>query len=256
MNIEERRMRIYNLIKVKGEVIVAELADSFAVSTMTIRRDLDSLENSGLIRREYGKALLVDDTVNETNFHSRSQNNHYAKIQIAAAAVRHMKNVSSIYIDGSSTAYEFIRALPPDRRLTVFTNSAIALQYLSGFSGINVFVMGGLLARDNNTLDSEVTANIAKNIFVDATVISCSGFSAQGFFNDGITGSQIKKIMLENSQHNYLLADCSKFNSQGVFRINTWDAIDTLICDRPFDETTRQRIADCGVEVVYCATPV
>lgn len=61
MNIEQRRMRIYNLIKVKREVIVAELADYFAVSTMTIRRDLDSLENSGLIRREYGKALLVDD---------------------------------------------------------------------------------------------------------------------------------------------------------------------------------------------------
>lgn len=68
MNIEQRRMRIYNLIKAKREVIVAELADYFAVSTMTIRRDLDSLENSGLIRREYGKALLVDDTVNETNF--------------------------------------------------------------------------------------------------------------------------------------------------------------------------------------------
>ena len=88
MNIEQRRMRIYNLIKVKREVIVAELADYFAVSTMTIRRDLDSLENSGLIRREYGKALLVDDTVNETNFHSRSQNNHSAKMQIGRASCR------------------------------------------------------------------------------------------------------------------------------------------------------------------------
>ncbi len=251
MNIEERRMHIYNLIKNQKEVIVAELADYFAVSTMTIRRDLDSLEDAGLIRREYGKALLVDDTVNETNFHFRSQSNHSAKIQIAALAARHLKNASSIYIDGSSTAYEFIKALPPDRHLTVFTNSAIALQYLSSFQSINVFVMGGLLARDNNTLDSEITVNIAKNIFVDAAVISCSGFSAQGFFNNGITGSQIKKIMLENSQHNYLLADYSKFNTQGVFLINTWDAIDTLICDRPFDEKTRQSIANCDVEIIF-----
>lgn len=171
-------------------------------------------------------------------------------MQIAAIAARHMKNVSSIYIDGSSTAYEFIRALPPDRHLTVFTNSAIALQYLTGFPSINVFVMGGLLARDNNTLDSEITANIARNIFVDAAVISCSGFSARGFFNDGITGSQIKKIMLENSQHNYLLADYSKFNSQGLFLINTWDAVDTLICDQAFDDETKKKISDCRVDVV------
>lgn len=252
MNIEERHMRIYDMIKIRGEVMVAELAEYFSVSTMTIRRDLDSLEESGIIRREYGKALLIDDIIKETNFHLRSQSNQSAKMQIAASAAQHLKGASSIYIDGSSTAYEFIQALPSDRHLTIFTNSAIALQYLSGYPSINVFVMGGLLARDNNTLDSEITVNIARNIFVDATVISCSGFSAQGFFNSGITGSQVKKIMLANSHHNYLLADYSKFNSQGVFLINTWDAIDTLICDRPFDEKTKKHIAAHGVEVIIC----
>lgn len=250
MKTEARQILIYELIKSQGEISVAGLSEHFGVSPMTIRRDLDALEQSRLIKREYGKAVLLDDTKKEMSFDSRYQVNHSLKRQIALMAIQHLKNVSSVYIDGSSTAYEFIQALPSTKRLTIFTNSAAALQYLRECPNINTFVIGGLLAKDNSTLDSEISVNIAKNIFVDATIISCSGFSTQGFFNNGITGSQIKKIMLENSQHNYLLADHTKYNTQGVFLLNTWDAIDTLICDRPFDPKAAKIIENHGVEII------
>lgn len=250
MKTEARQILIYELIKSQGEVTVALLAEYFAVSPMTIRRDLDALEHSSLIRREYGKAVLLDDSKKEMPFNSRYQVNHMLKRQIALTAIKYLKNVSSIYIDGSSTAYEFVHALPPGRRLTIFTNSAVALLHLRECPNISTFVIGGLLDKDTSTLDSELSVNIAKNIFVDAAIISCSGFSTQGFFNNGITGSQIKKIMLENSQHNFLLADHTKFNTQGVFLLNTWDAIDTLICDQPFDTKAAKIIENHGVQII------
>lgn len=250
MKTEARQILIYELIKSRGEAAVSLLAEHFCVSAMTIRRDLDALEQSALIRREYGKAVLLDDSKKEMSFSSRYQVNHALKRQIALMAIKHLKNVSSIYIDGSSTAYEFIHALPSNKRLTIFTNSAAALQHLRECPNINTFVIGGLLDKDTSTLDSEISVNIAKNIFVDAAIISCSGFSTQGFFNNGITGSQIKKIMLENSQHNYLLADHTKFNTQGVFLLNTWDAIHTLICDQPFNKKDAKIIENHGVEII------
>ena len=250
MKTEARQILIYELIKARGEVTVALLAEHFSVSPMTIRRDLDALEHSSLIRREYGKAVLLDDSKKEMSFSSRYQVNHALKRQIAMLAINHIKDVSSIYIDGSSTAYEFVHALPSGKRLTIFTNSAVALLHLRECPNINTFVIGGFLDKDSSTLDSEISVNTAKNIFVDATIISCSGFSTQGFFNNGITGSQIKKIMLENSQHNYLLADHTKFNTQGVFLLNTWDAVDTLVCDQPFDSKAAKIIENHGVEII------
>jgi len=250
MKTESRQILVYEFVRSQREVQVATLSEYFSVSPMTIRRDLDSLEDLGLIKRQYGKAVIINENMGEISFLSRHQTNQTLKHKIALTAIKHLKNASSIYTDGSSTAYEFISSLPPSRQLTVFTNSTAVLQYLQNRPNITIFIIGGFLTKNTSTLDSEISINIAKSIFVDATIISCSGFTTQGLFNNGITGSQVKRIMLENSHHNYLLADHTKFNTKGIFLLNTWDKIDTLICDQEFDPKATKQIQDQGVEVV------
>jgi DeoR/GlpR family transcriptional regulator of sugar metabolism len=86
---------------------------------------------------------------------------------------------------------------------------------------------------------------------VEATFTSCSDISVDGMFNSGTTGTEIRRVMMKNSQHNYLLADHSKFNSRGIFLLNTWDKVDTLITDEKPDAAFLGALKKYGVNVVW-----
>ncbi|MDO4323316.1 MAG: DeoR/GlpR family DNA-binding transcription regulator [Lachnospiraceae bacterium] len=249
MKVEERREQIYNVLRVNGEISVDALSKQFKVSAMTIRRDLDSLERSNLINRTYGKAHITNKNRQEFSFDYRYHENLGLKQKIAATALELLKDVSSIYVDGSSTAAELLKIFSPRHTCTIFTNSLQALKIICENPRVRPYVIGGFLGPDHNTFDDETSISIAKQIFVDATITSCSCFSKTGVFNDGMTGTQIRRIMTGNSSHNYLLADHTKANSQGLFLLNTWDSVHTLITDQPLEQDLLTTLQQARVDV-------
>lgn len=251
MKVEERRKQIYNILKLNDEISVSTLSEQFKVSPMTIRRDLDNLEQSNLINRTYGKAHITNRSKQEFSFDHRSSENLELKQKIARRTLDLLKDVSSIYVDGSSTATELLKVLPQNYLLTIFTNSFQALKILCENPRIRTFSIGGFLGADHNTFDADSSIAIAKQIYVDATITSCSCFSKNGVFNDGITGTQIKRIMINNSTRNFLLADHTKANSQGLFLLNNWDAIHTLITDQALDPELLEVLRTANVKVYW-----
>jgi DeoR/GlpR family transcriptional regulator of sugar metabolism len=249
MNAIERRKKIYDLIKNIGETKNSMLSKKFDVSEITIRRDLDKLEEAGLIKRAYGTSKIIDGVNSPLLFKSRENENRSAKQKIAQKALSLLENVNSIYIDESTTCYELVKILP-EKPLIVFTNNISSVLILRQTPRIKTFVIGGFLADDTNTTDGEVAINTAKNIFVDLAFISCHGFSAKGFVNDGLIGSQVKKIIIENSMKTCLLADNSKFNRRGLFMLGTWNEIDAFITDEVLPETDIEIIKKFGVEII------
>lgn len=251
MKAEERRQQIYNILKQKGEISISMLSDQLNVSSMTIRRDLDQLESSNLISRTYGKAHIINKSKQELSFDYRSMENQYLKQKIAQTALNLIKNATSIYVDGSSTAAELLKILPPNYSYTVFTNSFQALKILRENPFIRIFVIGGFLGQDHNTFDDDSSLAFARQIFVDVTITSCSCFSKNGVFNDSLTGTQLKRIMVKNSTHNYLLADHTKANTQGLFLLNTWDSVHTLVTDQQLDSELMNVLHSANVEVYW-----
>lgn len=250
MKPEERQIAIYHMIKANKEMSIEALSERFGVSTMTIRRDLDKLEHSQLIYRVYGKVHIMDGTKVESSFSHRETINLERKQKIARTASKYLDQIQSIYVDGSSTAYEFVKQLP-DLPLTIFTNSVAMIQLLRSKKGIRTFVIGGFLSKNLNSLDDATSVDISKQIYIDATFTSCAGFSVEGSFNNGITGSAIRRVMQKNSSCNYLLADHTKFNAQGIFLLNSWDVIDVLITDEPFDKPAMDVIRSHNVKIVW-----
>lgn len=253
MNAETRLIAIYDMIKSNKEMSVNTLAQCFGASAMTIRRDLERLERSKLIERAYGKARIADESKTELSFNLRKSINLTYKQKIAMNAANFIteRDVKSIYVDGSSTAMELLKVLPPNRSMTVFTNSVFALNLLQSKAWIDTFIIGGFLNREVSSMDDITSVDLCKQIYVDATFTSCSDISADGMFNNGTTGTQIRRIMMKNSQHNYLLADHTKFNSRGVFLLNTWDKVDTLITDEKPDAAFLTAVQKYGVSVVW-----
>ncbi len=252
MKSASRQSLIYEYIKKCNEVSSSNIAQYFNISPVTVRRYLDKLEANGLIYRKYGKAIIIDKSKAEFSFHSRLLANKPYKSKIASLALPYVRNISTAFFDASTTALEVLKLLPKTHSMTIYASNTAIIDYLHDYTNINLFILGGFLSKiDETTLDSETTIHIARQIYVDAAFISCGGFSSNGFFDNATSGIEVKRVMLQNSEHNFLLADHTKYNSNGIFLVDTWTPINTLICDSSFDKKTELLLAKRNIDVIY-----
>lgn len=252
MKAANRQSLIYDYIKKHNVVAINHIAKYFDISPVTVRRYLEKLEKNGLISRQYGKALIADNSKAEFSFYSRALNNPEYKKTVAKLALPYLMGAASAFFDASTTALELLKLLPKNHPITIYASNTAVFNYLKDYPNVKLFILGGFLSKtDGITLDSEITLNVAKQLFVDATFISCGGFSSDGFFDNATTGIAVKRVMLENSAHNYLLVDHTKFNSNGIFLVDTWTPIQTLICDSSFDKKTELTLTKKDVSIIY-----
>lgn len=250
MTTDERRQRILHIIQMRKSVSTDELIRQFSVSGMTIRRDLAFMTQRGLITRTYGRVYLAGEHQAESTFDARVIENLPGKQAIASIALTPLRNCNTVFLDGSTTCNELAKLIPPDHSITVYTNSVASLLLLRTMPQVRIFMICGYLASDQNTLDGQTSLSVAKEIFVDAAFVSCSGFSRSGIVNSGISGSELKSIMLANAQQRFLLADHTKYNSRGLFDLSDWRSIDTLITDIPLAPDMADFLRIAGVKVL------
>jgi DeoR family fructose operon transcriptional repressor len=250
MKPENRQFEILKYLKRCKTASVSNLASHFHVSEMTIRRALSALENASLIVRTYGMAILADTDEDLDVFPQRVNVNLTPKQKIAQLAFPLLKNISSIYVDCSTTAQEFLKILPPDQSFTIFTNSLAALNLLCAKPNIKVFALGGFLYENNNMYDDIITEKIASQIFVDMTIFSCVGFSHEGPFNNEYPGTQFKRIMLNNSSETMLIADHTKALRKSIFLLSDWDSVTYFVTNEPLDPALRNTILQHNVTVL------
>jgi len=129
---EARRRQILQLVRGEGRVRVTELATVLDVAAETVRRDLRSLEDLGLVRRTHGGALPVDRSGFETRMAQRAVQAAPEKQRIAGAVVGLLEGCESLFVDEGSTALAVAhRLLEMDRPLTVVTHSVLVVVALS-----------------------------------------------------------------------------------------------------------------------------
>ena len=250
MNNSQRREKILNCLRTQKSIPVNTLIQMFGVSGMTIRRDLDYMVQHGLVTRSYGQVSLATNYLSESTFDTRQIKNLPEKQSIAACALPFFKECDSVFLDGSTTCNELVKLIPPTCHTTVYTNSIASFLILRQLPHLRIFFIGGFLAADRNTVDGTESLSLARDIYVDATFISCSGFSREGIVNSGSSGSHLKSIMLKNAHHRYLLADHTKQDIQGLYHLSNWPDIDTLITDRPLDSDFSVFLENAGVSVL------
>jgi DeoR/GlpR family transcriptional regulator of sugar metabolism len=129
--LEERRQQIVNLVNDCGRVSVAELAERFAVSVVTVRADLQALAARNLIVRTHGGAVSAGRGSRELSLAIRTQQQVSEKDRIGLAGAALISDDNAVILDSSSTALAIARHLKHHRDLTILTNSiAIAHEML------------------------------------------------------------------------------------------------------------------------------
>lgn len=207
MHKNDRDEEILQLIHHAGYMSIRDLAQKTYTSQSTIRRDLERLEQKGLIRRRHGGAeslLLLRPPLM-----IRRQHNPAEKQAIARKAAALVTPGSTIFIDVSTTVQYMIPYLAGVDQLTVYTNGADTAMRLTA-SRIRTISTGGELFGESMAYVGPVAADAVRNTYFDAMFFSCAGFDDHVISDWSEPESVLRRVILEQSKKRYFLADHTK----------------------------------------------
>ncbi|WEA00863.1 DeoR/GlpR family DNA-binding transcription regulator [Mucilaginibacter sp. SJ] len=228
----QRKDKIFELIKEDGSAKVIDLAKIFKVTEVTIRQDLEKLEREGLILREHGGAYLknIEDQVRA--FSLTHQENMDKKELIAKKSLEFIESGDSIILDSGSTTTEIAKLLKGFRNLTVITNAINIAMMLGTEPGIDLIVTGGEFKPPTLSLTGQKAADFFKGIFVQKLFLATSGLSLKaGLTYPSISDLVVKKAMIDSAETTYLVADSTKIGKSSFASLGALSLIDYIITD-------------------------
>lgn len=253
MYAEERQHAIATLVMSKGRASVAELAQTYDVTTETVRRDLAVLDKAGVLRRVHGGAVpartlhLVEPGVGE-----RETTRAQQKDAIATAAVDFFPlSGASVLLDAGTTTARIAAQLPTDRDLTVVTNSVPVAGRLAGMPTVTLQLLGGRVRGLTQATVGEQALRVLDHLRVDIAFIGTNGISARhGLSTPDGDEAAVKRAMVLAANYVVVAADSSKVGREDLVSFAPIGSVDALITDCEISAAHRRELTDQGVEVV------
>jgi len=215
----ERLNKIKEKLYKEKRVDVFELSELFSVTEVTIRRDLDKLEQQGFLVKIYGGAVLNDELVQSPTYTEPEDKSIEEKRMIGKIAAQMIENGDAIYLSSGTTALEIARNLK-DKKLTVVTNDLMIAYGLKDSLGVKVIVTGGDLIKSTSTLVGGFALQALSGININKAFVGVKGVH----MDSGYTVDSYEEVMLIEavkriSNEIIVVADYSKFNCTGFARL-------------------------------------
>jgi len=222
-----------------GSCRIGFLARRLGVSDETIRRNIKTLETSGMVKKVHGGVSLIGlVSVVEPPFQSRMDKNAEAKKLLAAHVAEMISNGDSLFMDiGSTTAY-VAQALQNHRDLYIVTNSIAVAHMLTARQNNRVFLAGGELRAHDGGAFGQDAINFVKRFNVQFAIMSVGAINARaGFMLHDIKEADISSEAVQRAQMSIVVADQSKFDMQAPIAMQALQDIDMLVSDaKPGDD--------------------
>ncbi|CUL51972.1 DeoR/GlpR transcriptional regulator [Listeria monocytogenes] len=246
----ERQNKIIHLLDQNSKITVPELSRILDVSISTIRNDLSSLEESGMIKKVHGGAVLLKSEEKFTNFNDRIIRNIEEKEAIAKEAATLVKNNQTIILDASSTALALAKELHGFSRLTVITSGLYTAIELKDNPNISVILTGGIVTTNSFTLEGILGANLIENIHADLCFMSAKGFTIEeGLTDFNIYETELKRLLAKRTNKLIALLDHTKMGVISTASITSAENIDLLITDNKINKALYKKFQDAGLPV-------
>ncbi len=253
---QQRFNAILTGLQETGSVAVDELSDQLGVSVVTIRRDLDLLEQQGLLRRTHGGAASIEPLFYEPfkkdrSFQAQVERQANEKRRIGRAAAALINPGETIAITPGTTTAEIIRGIPLNSKVTVITNTANIAMELSKRKDVSVFVTGGHLHGDWFSLVGPTAIRSLDNMLIHTMFIGADGIDAQWglscFHSDE---AELNGTMVRHARRHIAVADHTKFGVVANWRICETTAIQMLITDSGATDEMIAPFQKLGIEVI------
>lgn len=249
----ERRQLISAMVRERGSVQVAPLAERFGVSMQTIRKDLHFLAERGVAERSYGGAIAAD-AVNftmEAPVETKRAINTGEKARIGALAATLVAPGESIVLDSGTTTLEIARHLPDEEGITVVTNDLEILAVLARKERITSVMLGGTLRRRNRAFYGAQTVAALEDLHVDKLFLGVDGFDVErGITTHYEPEAILNRKMVDAASQVIAVTDHSKFGRVCLHRILNIGEIDQLVTDEEAPESIRAAADRLGFRVL------
>ncbi len=229
---ENRHVAILNEVDSKGVVTVKELVALLGVTDMTIRRDLITLEEQGLLVRVHGGAhrktpeSLLDATRKERDISHIDE-----KRAIAQTGVARINDGDTVFI-GSGTTAALMGDYLGDKKISLVTNSLLLFERVKQMALLDVFLIGGRYRQKTDTFVGKFAQRVLEGIQIDKAFIGTDGILGQNITTNNEEEGGVNAQVLLQAKERYVLADASKFNHQGFFNYADLEQITAIISDQ------------------------
>ncbi|MBC7290847.1 MAG: DeoR/GlpR transcriptional regulator [Actinotalea sp.] len=247
----ERQQQILELARRDGRVEVKDLAESFDVTTETVRRDLTVLERRGLVRRTHGGAIPVERLGFEPAVADREGRMAGQKERIAKAALDEIPDGGAVLLDAGTTTVRLAELLPNDRELTVVTHALPVATVLAARPNVTLHLLGGTVRGRTLAAVGAWTEHALRDIYADVAFVGTNGLTVEhGLTTPDLGEAAVKRAIVHAARRVVVLADHTKFGRSDLAHVAPLSAVDTVITDTDLEPELADEVEAAGPQVV------
>ena len=248
----ERQEQILDILREDLTIRGSHLSELLGVSEMTIRRDLDILENKGVVERTHGGAVFRQERQIE-KFHYRSsiQENPREKRRIAANASNMIEPNDTIYIGEGFTVAQIIRHVKPNIHFTIFTNNLGVISEMKD-TAAELVLLPGTYDPATHALAGPLTVEMIRQVHANKVFLGADSLSLSA----GLTTANLEIAVVERSMISYtrgkviVIADYSKFGRVAEISIAPLKYINVLVTNRKIHDDFQREYELMGGQLV------
>ena len=248
---KKKHSQIIELLENKNVMSIRELAEKLDCTEMTVRRNLDELQEMNFVKRERGYATLLS-LAKPTEYMEQSSEHAPEKRAIALAAREFIREGSVVCLDSGTTTQQLVLSLPKELSLSLITPSLEAAIALAEHQNIQVMLPGGQMHHRNHSILIENPEEM-KRFSADIAFLSCRAFRIPGgAFEHSQTLTATKKALAAIAAKRILLLDHSKWGVSSLCSSVRLEDIDVIITDSGAPSDAVEEARARGIEVVVC----
>jgi DeoR family transcriptional regulator, fructose operon transcriptional repressor len=249
MNFQKRKQLILNVLDEKGSADVKELAEKLSTSEITVRRDLATLSEKGLLFRTHGGAMKVGLSKDPFNFFHKASMNADRKDHICQIAASLIDDGDTIFLDCGSTLFRLCPFIK-EKKIKVITNSLPALYELSS-TALEINLVGGEVDKERQAVHGTMAIEHIQRYKATKAFIGVDGISVKnGLSANSEKEATIATAMSANARHTILLCDSSKLENDRYFPFAPVSMVNTLITDYEAKDAVLALYRKKGLEVL------
>ena len=249
MTLSERHKAILESLRNSGSVDVGVLSQQLKVSAVTIRKDLDMLEEKKLLYRTHGGAILADPYIATRKVSEKEKLHPELKRRIGQRAIELLSPQDALIIASGTTVQAFARCIP-NMKMTVITSAMNVVMELRDKPDIEIIQLGGIIRHSSASVVSEYAIRMLDNFACNKLFLGVDGIDPEyGLSTTHLQEASLNRMMIHSATKTIVLADSSKFGRRGFSKICDMSDIDHVITDSGTPAKMLDAMAEQGVKV-------
>ena len=244
----QRRERIQEYLAIHQIARTADLCNLLETSEATVRRDLEWLEQKGILERTHGGAILSQRVIFEQEYQQRAQHYPEQKRLIGEFAASLIEEGDIVFINSGTTATQVLQHIRRDSRITVFTNNVSAVMDI-GDPGFHYYLTGGEFQSRSNSLSGRFALDNLNLVYANKVILGVDGISLKhGCTVPSNAEAEVVRRMIDRTKGQVIIvADHSKWGAVSNFPVANIDEIDKFVTDEGFSPSAIEDLKEQSV---------